>query len=75
MEKVLIYSGSRINIEMLSGILENNGIDYLIQSGYGLSTSVYPRGSLDILHLYVNEEDAEEAHNLCGFIDSECGKE
>lgn len=75
MERVLIYSGSRINVEMLSEILDNNGIDSLIQSGYGLSSSVYPRGTLDVLHLYVNEEDAEEARDLCGFIDGECSGE
>lgn len=69
MDTVKIFSGTRIYVEMLKEILENNDIPCLINTGKRLPFDIYPGGALEIYDLYVNSEDAETAIDLCSFIE------
>ncbi len=69
MDTVKIFSGTRIYVEMLKEILENNNIPCLINTGNRLPFDLYPGGAFEVYDLYVNPEDAERAIDLCSFIE------
>lgn len=70
MDNVKVFSGTRIYVEMLKEILENNDIPCLINTGNRLPFDIYPGGALEVYDLYVNASDAEKAIDLCSFIEN-----
>ena len=64
-EFIDIYSGSEVRVIMLKGILEEKGIDSVVQNEYlsGI-TSGMGGGAVNTVKLKVHEDDAEQAKSV-----------
>jgi hypothetical protein len=64
-EFVDIYSGSEVRVIMLKGLLEEKGIDSVVQNEYlsGI-TSGMGGGAVNTVKLKVHEDDSENAKSV-----------
>lgn len=61
---VQVYSGTKMEAELVHGLLEAEGINTLLQSQHGLGFVIRAGGMIESYYIFVDEKDAERALGL-----------
>ena len=61
---VQVYSGTKMEAELVHGLLEAEGINTLLQSQHGLGFVIRAGGMIESYYIFVDEKDAERALSL-----------
>lgn len=64
MEEVMVFTGSRVETELMRGLFEENNIPYVLKTDHGWGFIIRAGGMFENFHLFVRPEDEAKAKEL-----------